>query len=522
MKSKNKICSSRFKTAFAAPFNREQKGSGLFVFHRLPSFLLSSYIVLCLFLSSCSQDGGGSNPYLDDFLPPDTVGSDPSDPSPAPGPVVSVDPAVSAGRLHSCALLANGTVKCWGSGALGQLGQDNTNTIGSGVPGNISAADALPINLGSGRTAKAISVGANHSCALLDDNTVKCWGEGASGRLGQDSQLDLGDDPGEMASLSSINLGIGRTAQAISAGDSHTCALLDDGTAKCWGRNSDGLLGQGHDSPVGDAPGDMAGTASIDLDSDLVSGQRPVAAISAGKTHTCILFLNDDTVKCLGNADNGQLGQNNRLHKGDHANETIPPLLPPIDLGSGRTAKAISAGEEHSCAILDDDTVKCWGLNDMGQLGQDNTTTIGNGTPPCSPPPPCMANPSVTATTSIDLGTGRTAQAISAGRKHTCVILDDDTAKCWGEGDNGQLGQENGNHLGDDSGEMGSLMSIDLGSGRTAKAISAGDSHTCALLDDDTVKCWGEGGAGQLGQGSTTDLGDNSNEMGDDLDPINL
>ena len=150
--------------------------------------------------------------------------------------------------------------------------------------------------------------------------------------------------------------------------------------------------------------------------------------------------------------------------------------------GSGRGAAAvITAGDEYSCARLGNGTVKCWGLNFYGQLGQGDTSYRGDG-------PGEMGN----NLAPIDLGTGRTATAITAGRDHTCAVLDDGAVKCWGHNVYGQLGQGDDTSRGDNAGEMGdNLAPVDLGTGRTATAITAGEQHTCALLDVGTVKCWG-------------------------------
>ena len=127
----------------------------------------------------------------------------------------------------------------------------------------------------------------------------------------------------------------------------------------------------------------------------------------------------------------------------------------------------------------------------------------------------------------IELGTGRTATAIAAGKYHNCAILDNSSIKCWGANATGQLGLGDSNKRGDtdsngDS-EMGdNLPSVDLGTGRTARGITAGDNQTCAVLDDASLKCWGSNTAGELGLGDTNNRGDVSGEMGDNLPAISL
>ena len=138
------------------------------------------------------------------------------------------------------------------------------------------------------------------------------------------------------------------------------------------------------------------------------------------------------------------------------------------------------------------------GLNDNGQLGYGDTNTRGDS-------PGSMGK----HLPSVDLGSGRSAKFIAAGGYHTCAILDDGSTKCWGANPYGQLGYGDTTNRGDDGGEMGDgLPSVDLGSGRSAKFIAAGDSHTCAILDDGSVKCWGQGSDGGLGYGDTLSRGD--------------
>lgn len=206
---------------------------------------------------------------------------------------------------------------------------------------------------GAPLAARSVSVGATHSCLLLPSGRVKCWGDGSGGRTGQGSVVDLGDDPGEMAALPAVNLGVGRTATALSAGSNHMCALLDDATVKCWGNGLFGRLGQDSTTHLGDNAGEMATLPAVHL-----GAGRTASAVTAGQFHTCAL-LDDASVKCWGGGSDGQLGQDSTADRGDSAGEMA--ALVPVNLGVGRTATAITAGRSHTCALLDDASVKCWG-----------------------------------------------------------------------------------------------------------------------------------------------------------------
>ena len=153
-----------------------------------------------------------------------------------------------------------------------------------------------------------------------------------------------------------------------------------------------------------------------------------------------------------------------------------------FDLGTGRTAVAVSSGDEHTCVILDNGDLKCWGSDNLGQLGDGGSNT----------------NTNAPSSTAIDLGTGRTAVAVS-GEDHTCAILDNGEAKCWGYDNYGQLGDGGSNT----NTNAPSSTAIDLGTGRTAVAVSGGEDHICAILDNGDVKCWGNDAYGQLGDGGS-------------------
>ena len=138
------------------------------------------------------------------------------------------------------------------------------------------------------------------------------------------------------------------------------------------------------------------------------------------------------------------------------------------------------SGSWHTCAILDNNSVKCWGWNSKGQLGLGDTADRGDA-----------ANEMGDNLTAVALGNGRTAKHVTAGAWHTRALLDDDSVKCWGyNGFQGRLGLGDTAHRGDHANEMGdNLTAVDLGTNRTAKQITAANSYTCALLDDDSVKC---------------------------------
>jgi alpha-tubulin suppressor-like RCC1 family protein len=384
---------------------------------------------------------------------------------------------IDAGENDTCAVLPGGGLSCWGYNAENELGNGNTETVGD----DETPASVGPLNFGGGRTVTAVSAGTYHTCALLDDGTVRCWGYGFDGRLGYGNTSNVSSP----ASVGPVDLGPGRTAVAISAGGGHTCAIRDDGSVLCWGYGFEGELGYNSPSSLGDVstPGSHA---PVDL------GGVKAKAISAGELHTCAILV-DGTVRCWGFGVYGQLGYGDPLNVGDGGTDPSPASGPPVYLGTNRTAVAISAGASDTCALLDNGRVLCWGFGGQGQLGYGNTANVGaTGLPGLQTP--------------VDLG-GRMATAISAGDDHTCAILDNGSAWCWGDGSYGELGYGNTNNVGDAQ-SPASAGPVDLGPGRTAVAISSGGAHTCALLDNGSVRCWGYGAYGQLGYCSTSNVGD--------------
>jgi len=394
---------------------------------------------------------------------------------------------LSVGGLHVCAILNGGCVKCFGHNGYGQLGYGNSewsewNDLGDNLPA---------LDLGIGHTAKALSTADGISCAILNDDTVKCWGKNDNGMLalgekGWDTRR--GDDANEMGdNLPAVDLGTGRTAKAISCGEWSICAILDDDSVKCWGAGS--RLGLGDTNTRGDDANEMGDN----LPAVNLGTGRTAKAISIGSGNTCAI-LDDDSLKCWGSGYHGILGLGDTEDRGNSADE-MGDNLPTVDLGTGRTVTSVSVGHYFTCALLDNGSVKCWGWNEYDNLGLGDTYSRGDDADEMGDYLPA-----------VDLGTGRTAKAISVGTTHTCAILDDGTVKCFGYNALGHLGLGDTEGRGNSASDMGdNLPTVDLGTGRTAMTISAGNGRTCALLDDDSVKCWGRG------------IGDSANEMGNNL-----
>ena len=359
---------------------------------------------------------------------------------------------VAAGGNHTCALLNTSSLTCWGYDGYGQLGNGITT-------GNITAPSE-PITLPTDTTASAITAGYNHTCALLNTGNITCWGRDNSGQLGNGTTTgDITTPPDP------ITLPTDTTATAITAGDNHTCALLNTGNITCWGNDTSGQLGNGNTTGNITAPPDP-----ITLPTDTTA-----TAITAGDNHTCAL-LNTGNITCWGWDGFGQLG--NGITTG---NITAPSE--PITLPTDTTATAITAGDNHTCALLNTGNITCWGNDSCGQLG--NGTTTGDITAPPDP---------------ITLPTDTTATAITAGDNHTCALLNTGNITCWGNDTSGQLG--NGTHHRQH--HRHHQTPSHCPPTRPPPAITAGDNHTCALLNTDNITCWGNDGNGQLGNGNTT------------------
>ncbi len=414
---------------------------------------------------------------------------------------------VAIGDKHLCILMSSGDVKCLGDKSYGILGNADNGDIGlraSDMGSNLGS-----VNLGTGSTAIQL-FGVDYTCALLDNNQVKCFGV-------PDSNLSFTNvERGKFANtmgdnLEALNLGAGFSITKARGGDDFACFLTSDNRLKCWGRDSDGRLLNAESTSYGynrKTRGNFIPFLNFGT-------SRTVNDFDLGFYHGCAI-LDNSKIKCWGNGSFGALGSADTEDLGDDLSE-IGDGLPIVDLGLNYIAKKIALGQNHSCAIVDTDThgtnvLKCWGLGQHGRLGYGNADDLGD-----------ESGEMGDALLPIYLGAGRHAIDISLGMTHTCALLDNASVKCWGNGNSGKLGTENDSDIGNGALEMNSLGAINLGTSRTAKKIEAYDNHTCVILDNDELKCFGNNEYGQLGQGTTdSSIGDQSGDMGDSLDYVDL
>ncbi len=297
------------------------------------------------------------------------------DESPASAGNVSVGgqvSQVSAGTDHTCVCYDNGKVRCWGRNDSWQLGYASSEPIGDSEP----PTSAGYVDVGG--FVVQVAAGYAHTCALLDDGNVRCWGRADGGMLGYVDEETIGDDetPAEAG-----NVDIGGKATQIVAGMFHTCALLEGGNVRCWGRATTnfigsngmvgaGMLGYGNTENIGDTE-TPASAGNVDVGGSVVE-------LAAGAFGTCAL-LTTGNVRCWGWGENGLLGYVNVESVGD--TET-PAEVGDVDVGG--VVVHIGMGFLHTCAILENGAVRCWGRASTGALGYGNVEDIGDTETPAS------------------------------------------------------------------------------------------------------------------------------------------
>ena len=349
---------------------------------------------------------------------------------------------LSAGWNHACALMDDGTVQCWGDNIWGQLG-DGTFTTRT-----------TPVTVSNLNSVLSIAVGRQHSCAIIGTSgSVRCWGRNDGGQLGNGTSSQTINHPVAVSGLVNV--------VALTAGDSHTCAVRVDETVWCWGDNLEGQVGNG-------------GIGSFALVPVQVNNLLAVA-VEAGAIHTCALRT-DSSVSCWGANGLGELGNNSFLPS------NVPVSTARLSATPGVGAVDLAAAGSFTCARLSDASVSCWGDNGSGQFGNG-----ASGINVLSPVP-------------VASNVSPTVVALATGSRHACAILASGTVSCWGSDAGGQLG------------DGGNAPSIPLPGppvpGITdAVEITAGLKFTCALIVGGTVRCWGDNAFGQHGDGTNSPQG---------------
>ena len=371
------------------------------------------------------------------------------------------------------------------SGKGGQAGASQGGAAGSGEgPGGGDTTEA----------GGAAGSEAQGSAGTGEAGTGESGGSLQAGSAGQ-AQGGAGEVGGAAAGTSPGGTSAGGTSGpggTTSSGGTSAAGTSSGGTSAQGGSGGSGGSGQG-----GTGPGGAGGTTTVTL-----------WAMASGDSHTCARLVSG-AVKCWGYNYDGQLGLGDLGDRGDSKGE-MGAALPAVDLGAGASVVQLVAGTDHTCALLEGGTVKCWGGNFYGQLGLGDGSDRGDSKGEMGDNLPAVS-------------LGSKAIALAAGGHHTCAVLATGAVKCWGENLYGQLGLGDTSSRGDGKNEMGdNLPQVDLGSGAKAVAVAAGVDHSCALLDSGAVKCWGKNFYGQLGLGDGSDRGDKPGEMGDKLPAVDL
>jgi alpha-tubulin suppressor-like RCC1 family protein len=300
---------------------------------------------------------------------------------------------LAGGENHTCARTTQGAVMCWGGNYRGQLGSPSTTECVTGR-GRFDCS-VVPI-FAPVENAAMVTAGAEHSCALLADSTVACWGGSYRGQLGVTS----------MARGQTIALVAGRFRfTTIAAGAWHTCGIAPDGRILCWGWNAHGQLGSMTRQLCGPT---VQSRTPCGAQPALLASDLRFRAVAAGAEHSCALTA-EGGAYCWGANDMGQLGRG-----------TLDSGLVPVAVAGGQRYTALAAGARFTCALDGDGGVWCWGSNSRGQLGTGSDST--------------------TSLRPVRVPLAVRALSIGAGAEHACAVVEGKRAFCWGAGASGQLG----------------------------------------------------------------------------------
>jgi alpha-tubulin suppressor-like RCC1 family protein len=418
-------------------------------------------LAVCIAIACSNDTQVGCSPTLtcslrdSRFVPP---------PVPDAGPQSCVDgrrgcavAQVSAGGQHGCVVTEAGNVLCWGDDSQDQLGK-NLDEISADAGAQDAGDDASagPYSARFSRVldgATRVAAGGLHSCALLSDGSVKCWGRRAEGQVDGRSH--------ETSSAEPVSTGVSGASE-IAAGAFHSCALLPARGIVCWGSGQYGQVGREQSTSV--------------LAPDVVPGTTAAVGVSAGARHSCAL-LNTGQVACWGELLDEATGE-------PYVTAT-PVVVSGLD-----NAIAISAGAGHTCALKSDHSVVCWGLNDSGQLGDGSTQSSAT---------PVSVGAALPGAFGIAAGGGEVDGRLVG---HSCAITTQSEVACWGRNAEGQLGYGVGADNPNPTSVLDVVGSSDLAPLDNLLSVTLGALHSCAWRVSGEVYCWGDDTFHQLGGGT--------------------
>lgn len=334
---------------------------------------------------------------------------------------------VNVGSANSCAVYVDNTVKCWGA-PIGQRMDDEPTQFAT-------RPETVP-----GLLAISLSLNYQHACALTAGRRVACWGDNEYGRVGQPVALTKVATPTFVPGLSNV--------ASVTTGREHSCALLLNGTVRCWGRNSFGQLGTGGNAtsvPTPVSPRNLT---------DVVS-------LAAGAASTCAV-TSAGRVWCWGWGAQGELGNATRL-----SSKT------PVMIRSLKRVVSVYSAQSTFCAIKADTTGWCWGAGWFGQLGNGTETNY--------------------STSPVQIADLDGIVSISIDQESACAVTSDGSVYCWGSNRQNQLG---------DGTRTNSSVPVLVSLPNAARGVAVGQQHACVALPF-SLRCWGINNYGQLGNGTT-------------------
>jgi len=273
---------------------------------------------------------------------------------------------------HSCGILNNNTLKCWGYNGWGQLGDGTTVNRSS------------PETIDSGTGYQRVSAGYHHVCGITSSSALKCWGRNNSGQLGDGTTI---------MRTTPISIDGSTSYQRVSSGYYYTCGITTSGVLKCWGDNASGQLGDG--------------TTVNKTSPSVIDSGTGYHLVVVGDYHSCGITTSY-TLNCWGYNGYGQLGDGTTILQSS-----------PAVIDNGINYLRVAAGGRYTCGITTTNTLKCWGRNSFNNLGE------GTSTPRMNP---------------VIVNSGVVYQTVAAGLSHSCAITQSGELRCWGHNWSGQIG----------------------------------------------------------------------------------